>query len=58
VPRADPASADLLVVARDGGSRDAEYQAWSAFGTSRAVATAAVDEVPLAQVFARAGAWR
>ena len=55
---AGPADADLLVVARGAGSRDDEYQAWAALGTSRAVATAAFDEVPLAQVFARAGAWR
>lgn len=52
------AEADLAVVARDGASRDAEYQAWQALRSARAEAGAYLDEVPLAQVFARPGAWR
>ncbi|HET9551705.1 MAG TPA: hypothetical protein VFP50_01945, partial [Anaeromyxobacteraceae bacterium] len=55
---AAPAEADLAVVARTSGSRDAEYQAWGALGSARAVAGAYLDEVPLVQVFARPGAWR
>lgn len=55
---ADPAAADLAVVARDGGPRDAEYVAWEALGSARAEAGAYLDEVPLVQVFARPGAWR
>jgi len=54
----DPAGADLAVVALDGGSRDAEYQVWAAFRSDRPVAGAFLDEVPLAFVYARAGAWR
>jgi hypothetical protein len=52
------AEADLAVVARTGGSRDQEYQAWDALGSWRAEAGAYLDEVPLVQVFARPGAWR
>jgi dolichyl-phosphate-mannose-protein mannosyltransferase len=55
---ADAAGADLAVVARNGGSRDAEYVAWEALGSSRVEAGAYLDEVPLVQVFARPGAWR
>lgn len=54
----DAAAADVAVVARSGGSRDAEYVAWDALGSARAEAGAYLDEVPLAQVFARPGAWR
>jgi hypothetical protein len=53
-----PAEADLAIVPLDGGSRDAEYRAWSAFRTARPVAGVYLDEVPLAFVYARAGAWR
>lgn len=55
---ADAAGADLAVVARTAGSRDAEYAAWEALGSARAEAGAYLDDVPLAQVFARPGAWR
>jgi hypothetical protein len=51
------AEADIAVVARD-GARDAEYEAWTAFGTSRAVSALFLDEVALVQVYARPGAWR
>jgi hypothetical protein len=51
------AEADLAVVARD-GPRDAEYDAWGAFGTTRAVSGVYLDEVALVQVYARPGAWR
>lgn len=54
----DAAGADLAVVARSGGSRDAEYVAWEALGSARAEAGTYLDEVPLVQVFARPGAWR
>ncbi len=53
-----PDDADLAVVALDGTGRDAEYRAWSAFRTARPVAGAYLDEVPLALVYARPGAWR
>ena len=54
----DAATADVVVVARLDGSRDAEYVAWEALGSARAEAGAYLDEVPLAQAFARPGAWR
>jgi hypothetical protein len=38
--------------------RDKEYLTWTAFRTARVVAGAYLDEVPLVQVYARAGAWR
>ena len=53
-----PDDADLAVVALDGAGRDAEYRAWGAFRTARPVAGAYLDEVPLALVYARLGAWR
>ncbi len=53
-----PGDADLAVVALDGGSRDAEYRTWSSFRTARPAAGAYLDEVPLAFVYARPGAWR
>jgi hypothetical protein len=49
--------ADLAVVARD-GPRDAEYDVWTAFGTTRAVSALFLDEVALVLVYARPGAWR
>ena len=42
----------------DGGSRDAEYRAWSALRTARPAAGVYLDEVPLATAYARPGAWR
>jgi hypothetical protein len=54
----DAASADAAVVARDAGPRDREFEAWLALGSARADAGVYCDDVPLVQVFARAGAWR
>jgi len=56
----DPEAADLAVVTVDGGGRgrDDEYRAWTAFRTSRPAAGFYLDEVPLAFVYARPGAWR
>ncbi|WP_242360242.1 MULTISPECIES: glycosyltransferase family 39 protein [Anaeromyxobacter] len=57
--RADgPEDADVAVVALDGASRDDEYRAWAAFRTARPAAGAYLDEVPLALVYARSGAWQ
>jgi len=55
---AAPEDADLAVVSLDGGSRDDEYRAWGALRTDRPAAGVYRDEVPLAFVYARAGAWR
>ena len=55
---AGPGEADLAVVARVGPARGKEYAAWEALGSDRAEAGVYLDEVPLAQVFARRGAWR
>ncbi|HSM92994.1 MAG TPA: hypothetical protein VLT47_08885 [Anaeromyxobacteraceae bacterium] len=52
------AEADLALVEHDAARRDLEFQAWTAFETARPVAEAALDEVPLAAVYARPGAWR
>ncbi len=57
VDAAGLAEADLAVVA-EGGGRDAEYDAWTAFGSSRPVAGVYLDEVALAFVYTRPGAWR
>jgi hypothetical protein len=54
----DAATADLAVVALQVGPRDEAFAAWQALGTSHAEAGVYLDEVPLAQLFARAGAWR
>ena len=53
-----PEEADLAVVPVDAAGRDAEYRTWAAFGTARPVAGAYLDEVPLALVYARPGAWQ
>lgn len=55
---ASPADADLAVVEIDDARRDVEYQVWTAFETARPVAAVRLDEVPLAHVYARPGAWR
>jgi hypothetical protein len=55
---AGPEQADVAVVALDGVSRDAEYRAWAALRTARPSAGIYRDEVPLALVYARPGAWR
>ncbi|MGB8932796.1 MAG: hypothetical protein WCC48_16240, partial [Anaeromyxobacteraceae bacterium] len=52
------AGADLAVVEHDEAHRDLEFQVWTAFESARPVASARVDEVPLASVYARPGAWR
>jgi hypothetical protein len=52
------AEADLAVVEHDDARRDLEYQVWTAFESARPVAGARLDEVPLASVYARPGAWR
>lgn len=54
----DAASADLAIAVLDGGSRDEEYRAWAAFRTDRPVDGAFLDEVPVAWIYARPGAWR
>ena len=56
-PAASAAEADLAVVARD-GSRESEYDVWTAFGGSRPVSGLFLDEAALALVYARPGAWR
>lgn len=53
-----PAEADLVVAPLDGGSRDAEYRAWSALRTARPSAGVYADDVPLVFGYARPGAWR
>ena len=53
-----PADADVAVVALESADRDAEYRAWAALRTARPAAGVYVDEVPVALVYARAGAWR
>jgi hypothetical protein len=55
---AGPEDADLAVVALDGTGRDAEYRAWAALRTARPALGVYLDEVPLALVYARPGAWR
>ena len=53
-----PGEADLAVVPVAGGRREEEYRVWAAFHTAAPVAGAYLDEVPLAWVYARPGAWR
>ena len=55
---AAPEEADVALVAVDGRSRAADARAWTAFRTARPAAGAFVDEVPLAWLYARPGAWR
>ena len=55
---AGPEEADLAVVAVEGRPRELEARVWTAFRTARPVAGAYLDEVPLAHVYARPGAWR
>ena len=55
---ASPEEADLVVVPLTFGPRLGEYRAWSALHTSTPAAGAYLDEVPLAWVYARPGAWR
>lgn len=55
---ASPGEADLAVLDVDDARRDLEFQVWTAFGTTRPVDGVFLDEVPLATVYARPGAWR
>lgn len=50
--------ADLAVVPLPGRPRLDEYQVWASLRTTSPVAGAFLDEVPLAWVYARRGAWR
>jgi hypothetical protein len=58
VPVATPEEADLALVPLDGGARAREYRIWAAFDTATPVDGVFLDEVPLAWVYARPGAWR
>jgi len=53
-----PESADVSVYHFHQEFRDKEFATWSQFRTARPVAGAYLDEVPLIQVYARAGVWR
>jgi 4-amino-4-deoxy-L-arabinose transferase-like glycosyltransferase len=53
-----PEDADVSLWQPHAEFRDREYRTWTALGTSRPVAGVYLDEVPLVQVYARAGAWR
>jgi hypothetical protein len=55
---ASPEEADLAVIEHDDARRDLEFQVWTAFETARPVGGLLLDEVPLATVYARPGAWR
>lgn len=55
---ASPGEADVAVVPVAGRPRDDEYRVWAALRTSTPVAGVFLDEVPLAWVYARPGAWR
>jgi hypothetical protein len=57
VPVGTPEEADLALVPLS-SARAAEYQVWAAFGTATPVDGVFLDEVPLAWVYARPGAWR
>ncbi len=53
-----PETADISVWHYHQEFRDKEFSTWTQFRTARPVAGAYLDEVPLVQVYARAGAWR
>jgi hypothetical protein len=55
---AGPEDADVSIWQYHQESRDREFRTWTEFRTARPVASAHLDEVPLAQVYARPGAWR
>lgn len=57
-PAGGPEEADLAVWTCGARERDREYRIWTAFGTARPVDGVFLDEVPLALLYARAGAWR
>jgi hypothetical protein len=58
VPAASLEEADLAVVPLAGRPRQDELQVWAALRTTAPVAGVFLDEVPLAWVYARPGAWR
>jgi hypothetical protein len=53
-----PEDADISIWQYHQEFRDREFRAWTEFHTTRPVAGAHLDEVPLVQVYARARAWR
>ena len=53
-----PEDADISVWHYHREFLDKEFRTWTEFGTTRPVAGAYLDEVPLVQVYARPGAWR
>jgi hypothetical protein len=53
-----PEDADISIWQYHQEFRDREFRTWTEFRTTRPVAGAYLDEVPLAQVYARPGAWR
>ena len=53
-----PEDADISIWQYHQEFRDREFRTWTEFRTARPVAGAYLDEVPLVQVYARAGAWR
>jgi len=58
VAAGSPAEADIAVVPVAGRPREEEYRAWAGLRSTAPVAGAFLDEVPLAWVYARPGAWR
>lgn len=58
LPARGPEEADLAVWTCDDREREREYRIWTAFGTARPVDGLFLDEVPLALLYARPGAWR
>jgi hypothetical protein len=55
---AGPEDADISIWQYHREFRDREFRTWTEFHTTRPVAGAYLDEVPLVQVYARPGAWR
>jgi hypothetical protein len=53
-----PEDADISIWQYHQEFRDREFRTWTEFRTTRPVAGAYLDEVPLVQVYARPGAWR
>jgi hypothetical protein len=58
VVAASLADADVVLLPVAGRPRQDEYRVWAALGTTSPVAGVYLDEVPLAWVYARPGAWR
>jgi hypothetical protein len=55
---AGPEDADVSIWQYHEEFRDREFRTWTEFRSARPVTGAYLDEVPLVQVYARAGAWR